>query len=379
MQFNDFYLRLKVKWLMVFISMSACVDRIEFDVPEPNLLLVIEGSINDQPGPYTVKISQGLRLDSDSSTHAPVSGAEVTLLDDEGNEETFIESSSGTYKTVGIIQGQTGHSYFIRVVMPDGVIYESDPDKLNPVGEIQQIRYSFESRTATMEWGDVDASVFNVFIDSDAGPDSEPYVRWRYTGTYRVETFPELHMTHTPPYTPYKNPRPCSGYIVVPGPVFSGGLIEKIGDCTCCTCWVSDYERLPQLSDTQLITNNQFSNIKVGEVLLTRAAFHDKYLIEVEQMSLSRSAFDFFKLIRSQKENASNLFQPPSGEIIGNIRAINGNKAVVGIFWATAISKKSIFIYKTDLPYPIPPNEIIWDSCYDSYPNATNQKHPLWE
>jgi hypothetical protein len=128
-----------------------------------------------------------------------------------------------------------------------------------------------------------------------------------------------------------------------------------------------------------LINNNQCNNVKVGEVPLTRAAFHDKYLIEVEQMSLSRNAFDFFKLIRSQKENASNLFQPPSGEIFGNIQATNSNGAVVGIFWATAISKRSMFIYNSDLPYPIPPNEIIWDSCYDSYPNATNQKHPLWD
>lgn len=376
---QSIYLRLKVKWLLVFVTISACVDRIEFDVPEPGQLTVIEGSITDRPGPYTIKISQGLRLDSDSSTHAPVSGAEVTLFDDEGNQETLIDLGSGRYITQGIIHGQVGHSYFIRVVMPDGAIYESIPDELNSVGEIQQIRYSFESRTVKMEWGNVDASVFNVFIDSYAGPDSEPYVRWRYTGTYKVETFPELHLTHVPPYTPYKDPRPCSGYRIVPGPIGSGGSLEKFDECSCCLCWVSDYERLPQLSDTQLITNGQFNNIKVGEVLLTRAAFHDKYLIEVEQMSLSRNAFDFFKLIRNQKENASNLFQPPSGEIVGNIQAVNNSRAVVGIFWATAISKKSLFLYKADLPYPIPANEIIWESCYDSYPNATNQKHPLWD
>jgi Domain of unknown function (DUF4249) len=373
----DFF-RIKLKWLFVFVAMSSCVDRFEFDAPEPGLLTVIDGMITDRPGPYTVKISQGLRLDADSSTHAPVLGALVTLHDDEGNEEPFMEATGGTYVTHGQMQGQIGHSYHITVVMPDGSVLESQPDMMHPVGEIQAIRYEYESKKVEMPWGFTDANVFNVYVDSEAGPSDEVYVRWQYTGTYKVVTYPEEHQTQVPPYTPYKDPPPCSGYRVANGPIGSGGLLEKFGDCTCCTCWVSNYEPMPQLSDTQFIQGNKFSNIKVGEVAITPAAFFDKYLIEVDQLSLSRTAFQFFKLLRNQKENASSLFQPPSGQLIGNITSENSATPVVGIFWAAAKRTKTLFLFKTDIPYPITPNEIILDACYDIYPNATNKMHPLW-
>ncbi|MBN8651943.1 MAG: DUF4249 domain-containing protein [Cytophagales bacterium] len=369
---------IKSIWVLAFGLMAACVERIEFDVPFAQNMLVVEGSITDAAPPYTVKITRAFPLGVDSINATTVSDATVTLFDDMGNQETLTESEPGIYKTNNVIQGELNHSYYIRIRTSSGQEFESEPEKINPVGEILDIKYDFEARTVVKPFGEVDANVFNIFVDAEAGDALEKYVRWKYTGTYEVMTAPELHMTWVPPYRPYENPWPCSGYIVGPAPGGMGTILIKVGECECCNCWVTIPEKIPQLSDTQLISGNEFRNIKVGEVEVNNATFYSKFKIEVEQMSLSRNAFNFFKLVREQKENASSIFQPPSGEIRGNIKAINSGDRVVGLFWATAVTRKIIYITPQDVPISLTPIDVITFPCYDYFENSTNQKPEGW-
>jgi hypothetical protein len=365
-------------WLLFVGLSSACVDQIEFEIPPAESQMIVEGSITDAPGPYTVKVSRGINLNDFSFEREPISQLKIVLYDDLGNSENFSEEESGIYKTAGRMQGTVGRSYHISIETPDGKMFESLPDELHNVGEVEDITFEFESRVEVRNNINVQADAFNIFIDADGGTRNENYVRWRMTGTYKAVTFPELFMRQLWPHLPYKDPFPCSGYVLIYGNG-NGGTLDKRSECTCCECWARQYESVPQLSDAQLVSGNQFRNIKVGEAPVTMATFHDKYLIEVEQMSLTRNAFDFLRLVRSQKESASSLFQPPSGEIRGNIIHINNKDAVVGLFWATSITKKSIFIQRTDIPYPLVPNEIVTRPCADVYPNATYEKPTTWE
>jgi hypothetical protein len=355
---------------------SACVDRIDFNVPAANLQLVVEGKITDQPGPYTVKVSNALDLNSTEATPPPVTGAKITLLDDEGNSETFVEDLPGLYITSGIIRGKIGHAYSIRMETLEGNIFESEPDTIFPGGEIQDIRYEFEARTQKQSFGETEADVFNIYLDSYGGERENNFLRWQYLGTYEVQTNPELHEIFLQ-VSSYKDPLPCSGYIITPA--LGGGKLEKVSECECCTCWVNEYEKIPLLSDAELVINNQFNNIKIAEVPINPATFYKKFSVLIEEMSLSRTAFEFFKLVRAQKVGASSIFQPPSGEIRGNIKAINSNQPVVGIFWATSISRKQIFIPRAAVPYELPPIYFVPDACNKHYPNSSTTKPAFWE
>ena len=249
---------ISIKWIFVFSAFIACVDKIEFDVPPAQSLLVVEGMISDLPGPYIIKISRAISINSDSLVGLPVSGVQITLFDDEGNEETLVESKAGEYATTGAIQGKIGHQYYVRLELKDGNVFQSIPEIMKPTGSLTAINFEYEARTRTTSFGEVDDNVFNIYVDGHASDIEENYTRWKFTGTYRVFTYPEKHMTEFPPYTAYKDPLPCSGYIIVPGPIGSGGLLERVGDCSCCECWARHFEVLPQLSDTQLVTGNEF-------------------------------------------------------------------------------------------------------------------------
>ena len=351
--------------------------KIHFDVPPAELLTVVEGTITDAAPPYTVKVSKGFSLGSDSATRLPLQGLRIKLFDDAGNAEDLTETRPGVYVTGGVIQGQVGHSYHIRLETPDGKLFESDEDKINPVGEIENIRYEYEARTLQSSYGTLPADVFKIYLDAQTVAGDENYVRWRFKGTYKVITHPELHETEVIPYTPYKTPRQCSGYVVFPA--LGGGVLVKESECTCCTCWISQYETAPQLSDAQLVTDNGFRNVKIGEAPINTETFFEKYLIEVDQMSLTRKAFEFFSLVRAQKQGASSLFQPPSGEIRGNIRSLNSTDQIVGLFWATSIRSKSKFILRSEVPYNLTPITFVTEACDVQYRNASTSKPANWE
>ena len=376
---------MKAKWsyrvlgLLCLTWLVACVESIEFEVPPAQSLLVIEGYISNEDTEYTVNISRAIPLSADSLVKPPVEHAMVRLYDDQNNIEDFQEVSPGVYKTSGAIQGEIGRSYHIRVELEDGTVYESKPDLMKPVGNVEEIRYEFEARTEEQNFVETNKDVFNVYIDSDAGPGFGNYVRWRYNGVYRIVTNPELKIEILPwSNLPRPIPRECSGFRTAGHPSGSGYILVQTKPCTCCECYVYQREIAPQLSDDLLIADKQFNNIKVGEVPINNITFFDKYLIEVEQMSLTQTAFDFFKLIRIQKTEASNIFQPPSGELIGNVVALNSEDRVVGLFWATAVSKKTMFLNRSDVPYPLTNTETITESCLTYFDDATTTKPQAW-
>ncbi len=318
MRAKTYTLNLKIRSAIAFVALSACVDKINFSVPPAQSLTVVEGMISDSPGPYTVKISKSLSLMADSSFRDPIENAKIKLYDDEGNSESLSEATPGVYVTGGVIQGKVGHAYYIVIETQDGKMFKSVPDIINPVGEIGQINYSYEARTAKVNNIETAADVFNVSLDASGGPvDSSNYVRWRFTGTYKVVTRPQLHVMvyNTPPPNTVSDPYPCSGYVVEPA--LGGGNLTQVGECTCCTCWVTQYESEPTLSDGQFVSNNQYRNVKVGEVPINGLTFTEKYFVQVDQMSMTENSFEFFKLIRSQKENSSSLFQLINGELKG--------------------------------------------------------------
>lgn len=362
-----------------FLALSACVEPIDFDVPEPKEQLIIQGTINDQPGPYKVSIGQGVSIRPDSVFNPPVQGAQVRLYDDEGNVEDFEEVAPGEYVTRGAMQGIVGRSYHIKVTLANGNTYESTPDLLKPVGEIQDIYWEYENEIDEEVFGDIPRDFFNIYVDSEAGQLEENFIRWRMKGTYRIVTNPELYEVDRPWFdNPIPRPRPCSGFEVAPAPGGQGTIVVQKRPCECCECWVNIFEKNPVVSDDRLVANGQFKNVKVGEVPINSINFYDRYLVSVEQMSLTRTAYDFFRLIEVQRTSASSIFQPPSGEIVGNVVADDENDRVIGLFYASSIDRRYEFIQREDVPFLLTPTITFPESCLLQFENSTTEKPVEW-
>jgi hypothetical protein len=116
----------------------------------------------------------------------------------------------------------------------------------------------------------------------------------------------------------------------------------------------------------------------VGSVPLDGKYFTDKYHVSVSQMSLNKTAFNYFRLVKAQKENSTSLFQPVSGKLRGNVTMINGSDEVQGLFWAAGVANSAVFISPDVLPYRLDPPTPMIIEC-DVLKNSTATKPSFWK
>jgi hypothetical protein len=325
-----------------FLICGSCIDRLNNFAPESDSQLVVDGHITDAPGPYTIKLSRTRKV-ADFSPLSTVSAKRVTIFDNVGNSETLTEISAGVYQTSPTgIRGVIGREYFVRIETRDDKIYESIPEKINPPGSVDSIYYEFEQYKT--EQGN-DKYQFRIFMDSKGEPQGENLFLWKLTGTFRVVTSPKLYF-YILRGGPVRDPRPCSGFILDQ----SINRLNYVRPCECCECWASLADKTPNVSDNYLVSNSRFKKVNMGVIPVEFWHFWDKTMVKVEQLSLSKIAFNYFKTVRDQKEGATSLFQPSIGKAVSNVFLKNGNEEVQGIFYAAAISKKILFLTTKDIP-----------------------------
>jgi hypothetical protein len=337
--------------LLSWVVADSCIERVNFDIPDSYASdLVVDGQITNDPGPYVVKLKNVINVDATSPLGIPVDAKRITIYDDLGTSEVLSYVKPGTYQTDPVgIRGEIGRTYHIRVEMNDGDVFESIPDKMDPVGAVDTIYYDLET------YEPIDGPTnyaYRIYIDAHQAEEGNNYIRWKFNGTYVVETLPQYTHCTSPPCS--WCPTPCSGHALVNGELKEGYAINPgtnqpeyvIGlKCTCCRCWVSPPEAKPRVNDLQL-SNGRFLNVDVGTIPVNFYTFFEKYRIQVVQMSLSRNAFDYWKAIESQKDAVGSLFQPVTGEIPTNVNNSQTDRGVQGIFYASAVAKKTIYLTK---------------------------------
>ena len=212
-------------------------------------------------------------------------------------------------------------------------------------------------------------------FNSSAGELNNYYFLWKFISTFQVDTRPELH-DEPCGESRCPKPLPCSGFIL------SAGSLEKVKDCECCTCWTSIFNNEVIVSDNQLVNGGRFTEIKASYVPVDVWTFKHKVYAQVKQMSLSPQAFAFWKSVQSQKNATSSLFQPVSGKIPSNFIQTGGQPGPIeGLFFATAVTIKGIFITRSDIPNQsiIPVSDLTFnDSCLKLFPNSTTDRPAFW-
>lgn len=366
------------------IFIGSCIDRINIEVPDSySSQLVVDGEITDEPGPYTVHLSRSARVEKFFLQFSKgVEGAKITIADDVGNSETLNEKEAGTYETkANGIRGVVGRTYSIKIETTDGKVYESIPDKMKPVGDVDSLYYEFESY---LPLNDQEQYGFRFYIDAKGLPNIANLVRWKFTGVFEIEAEPQLHTKPCGGGPCCPDPRPCSGFKLSELDLTT---LIRVGLCTCCTCWVTRKEDKPHVSDNQFVSNGNVTKLEVGFIPLEYFPFQKgKYRGEIKQMSLSKEAFDYWRIIQAQKEGATSLFQPPTGKIRSNVFEKNGVDEVLGVFYASSVKKKQVYLRYSDIKAkfsrtPLWACEVgkIAESCQLAYPNSSNIPPPDWK
>jgi hypothetical protein len=364
----------------MFVALDSCIDPFLVDVDQGQSTLVVEGMITDQPGPYEVKLTYTNDVNDQLNTIPQVHGATVVLYDDQGNSELLTETQPGVYQTSATgIQGQVGNQYHIQITLSDNSIFKSEPETLMPVGEIKDFYYEFEQKVdASLENFSEPANGFNLYVDAEVLPQQEGMVRWRTTGIFELRAFPEKRVKY--------ESAPKGDIIVVPDPPLCSGWkyntktkqLEYKGECECCTCWVTQYDSEPIISDPKFVKDGEVKKQFLRFIPASRRIFYNKYYIDVEQLSMSKKTYDFWQAVKKQRATGSDLFQTPPPAAQGNIVVVAGKQKAMGYFAASSVKTKSLFLGKELIPYVLPPTDTIPESCTTAYRYSTATKPSFW-
>jgi len=345
--------------LILFFFVPSCIDPIDFSEGDDSKSLVVDGLITNEPGPYVVHLERTSNYNSSSTQTEKVQGAIVFLSDDVGNSEILLETYvPGIYKTdPDGIRGVPGRYYKIEIETPDGEHYESMPELLSPVPEIDTIYYERQQHQELDDDNIVQTfEGFQIYIDTSDPENVKNHYMRSWTGTHEV---------HTQPWD-YFDP-----HFWKPAPK----------DC-CATCWITERPRQIDVFDDNFLDGNQINKSPVAFVRILNSNssrhFHGKYHVEVKQLSLTKEAYNYWSLIKEQIISSGSIFEPPPVAISGNIEnCTNPEDIAFGYFGASAISIKSIFIPASEAPYPSD-DTLVWPDDCRTLGNSTAIKPSFW-
>lgn len=305
--------------LFLLFTATACVEPIDLRVGQPTGQLVVEGLITDQPGPYTVRLTRAAAYNQKlNSTNTGVLNASVSILDDRGTTIDLFETGGGNYTTPPYFQGETGHTYTLRVLVEEKE-YLSQPELLKAVPVIDSIYTEYHNGQDGQQVG------FHVFIDTKDPVGTDDYFRWTWT--------------HYEPIAICRS--------------------TEVEDFYCCTsCW--DIERYFNYIVLGADTYVKDKAIRKQPITVAPYTTISTYFIDVEQYSLSKAAYNFWKGVEKQSKNVGGTFDAPPAAITGNMyNAQDPDEVVLGLFGASAVTYKTRHIRRDqerDTPKgPIPP------------------------
>lgn len=266
-----------ISFLALFIT--SCEDVVNLDLPDGDVQLVVDGSITNKPGEKRVRLTLTSNYFDNKET-PKVTEALVLLYDQTGIVDTLTEKQAGIYTTNYI--GKVGSTYHIYIRTKAGEEYESNPELLQSVPEIDSIYYEYKEKTAFEDEG------YYVMINTSETPGVGNYYRWKQyvNDNYLAEPFDLMFATDQ-----FVDGNPIIGFQVSIDPL-------QVGD-------------------------------------------HYK----VEQMSISKAMYDFLTLLQQQTANVGSLFDSPPAALPGNIVNIsNPKQKALGFFSASAVATADITI-----------------------------------
>ncbi|RNI31351.1 DUF4249 domain-containing protein [Rufibacter latericius] len=327
--------------LVLSLVLFSCVEPVDLKLPTNVRNLVVQGLVTNEPGPYTVELSMTAPYGRPTGLKdVELEGAQVEITSSTGEREVLSEHGLGIFKTLpNGIRGKVGEAYTLQVRLKDGRSYTSTAQLLTPSPEVENIQLQFQK--VPLQEGETTQNYrYEVSVDVTDPALEKNYYRWEWGGIFEVSTQP-WDYEYWPP--------------------LGNGPIPMPKSC-CKTCWVYDTIHVTEVGEDRLFDGNRYRQI-IGYLPLTAENINVRYRLDVAQYSVSAEAYDFWRVFISQTRNTGSVLDPPPANPRGNITSTSDpDEPVYGYFGASAVTRKTIFINREDVPV-VPPLLKYPDDC----------------
>jgi len=310
----------KLLWFLVIplFMFNGCRESFTPEWNNYQDLLVVDGMVTSEPGPYTIRVSR--TSDIGKPDYKPLAGCEVTIHEEGNSYEILQETKPGTYKTSEDgIQGKVGESYRLSIITPGGSEYKSEPVKMKSEVGIDEINAELQFHETNEYPRPMGGYQFFVSSQS-AGEDVN--LLWRLSETY------EYTSEFTIDY------------------IYRGKGIEEYNNSdTLYRCWKTQKLNDFFVGSTRSLTGSQITNKPLHFVNTETKRLQVRYSLLVKQYHINNEAYSYWKEVREQVSNEDFLFSSQPFQILGNIKNVDKpDEAVFGFFTVASVSKKRMFI-----------------------------------
>lgn len=301
--------RLLPAFLLLAMIATACIDEVEFPIEREDAIIFVDGMIADSLDTYTIRLGYSAEIgEGNDNILVPITDAQVEVHDDQGNIVSFNPDGSGFYSAM--MAGVPGRGYQLKARVAGGREIESEMEILPASVPISSVKGEVEIEEFLNTFNNLSTKESLILKVSTTIPSGErPYLRWRVSGQYEFrENYP-------------------------------GAISTK-------WCYAPDVVDLNQLNtfNSRLLAGNELKD----QVILTTDYNHRfayMYCFHVQQLRISEQEFNYWGQVELLINRSGSLFDPPPGNIKGNLYdPQNADQAVLGFFSVAGASSKRQFI-----------------------------------
>ena len=298
----------KIILIPFLLLLNRCITEFVPKTNEDKELLVIEGLITNGPVTNTIKLSSSIPLGAKGIAR-PVTGCNVTISDDLGNNFSLTESSAGTYVTdTAQFMGEIGRFYTLHIhanAFYKNLNFESYPVEMKPVAPIDSLYYE---KVAIEKYNGVSLKEgCQVYLNTHDPTNQIKFYRWEYEETW------EFHL----PYTSITNK----------------------------TCWLSNNSNEINIKNTSALKEARVERYPINFISNLSDRLNVKYSILVKQYSLNEDEYLYWEKLQSITEQAGGLYDKIPSATSSNVYCVDDPKVkVLGYLSVSACTSKRIFI-----------------------------------
>lgn len=320
--------------VLIFSNLVGCKDEFLLDTFTFDAAMVVDGTITDEQGPYTIRISKATMVNNNERD--PYKDCTVTIFDNEGNSEICNETEPGVYKSLSnIINGEVGNSYYLTIETPNGRLYQTEPQKMLEPVEIDTVYAQLESKYL----GDYSQGAtpgYQFYTSSRLANGNDSYLLWNIDETYQYSTDYDLYA------------------------IDDGGIFKYVGKDTSDIfqdvkwCWKTESVGFLSVAETGGLDKPQIRNHPLNFVGTNSRKLTERYCLFLKQYSINKEAYLYWKNIEDQISSNNFLILSQPFDIKGNVKNLSDpGETVYGYFTVASVAHKRVFFNSPEAPFDI--------------------------
>ena len=323
-------MKIKNILLILLIITPGCKDEFLLELKNYEPIMVVEGLISNEPGPYTIKLSFAIPINE--TLEIPFEGCTVTLFENTDKSEVLTEKEPGLYVTSETgIQGVIGNKYRISIITPEGLEYETEFQEMKEPVEIESV-YAELIHLEKEGFQPFGLPGYQFYTDTKTASSQYNYLLWKMIETYEYTNDYVLYDIY------FGIPKLDTNHLL------RDPIIENYRN-NLFRCWKTQNINYIFTGKTSNLTIPKITGQPLYFVGTNSKRLQERYSLLLKQYTIGEDAFHFWNNVEKQSTEENFLIVNQPCNIIGNIKNKNNpDEIIYGYFTTASVTQKRIFV-----------------------------------